>query len=230
MNNNENSIYYECMITVDADHMKKTLTSPVNQPMKTAIILNYIAFAVLTVFGAAILLVPALIRNLSGMRAFIPSGILALILAIYQILKFPAVYGAIQFKRCAKGRKQFACRLRFDGEKIVSDDETGDIRSYYYSNITGVYENDEAFNLLIDNAVLLRVPKTSFVFGDPVSFGGFIRSVYAPQKYSAKRFNTGNVMVIIAIVVFFLLLCFQLFWVFVDAFLVLHEDYHLLML
>ena len=66
MNNNENSIYYECMITVDADHMKKTLTSPVNQPMKTAIILNYIAFAVLTVFGAAMLLVPALIRNVSG--------------------------------------------------------------------------------------------------------------------------------------------------------------------
>lgn len=228
MNNNENSIYYECMITVDADHMKKTLTSPVHQPMKTNITLNYIAFAVLTVLSATTLLVPSLIRNLSGMRAFIPLGILALVLGIFQILKFPAVNGAIQFKRAAKGRKQFACRLRFDGEKVISDDETGDIRSYYYSNITGVYENDEAFNLLIDNAVLLRVPKTSFVFGDPVSFGGFIRSVYAPQKFSAKRFN--NVMLIIAIVVFFLLLCFLLFLVFVDAFLVLHEDYHLLML
>ena len=230
MNNNENSIYYECMITVDADHMKKTLTSPIHQPMKTNITLNYIAFAVLTVIGAAILLVPSLIRNLSGMRAFIPSGILALVIGISQILRFPSVYGAIQFKRCAKGRKQFACRLRFDGEKVISDDETGDIRSYYYSNITGVYENDEAFNLLIDNAVLLRVPKTSFVFGDPVSFGGFIRSVYAPQKYSAKRVNTNNVMVIIAVVGFCLLFCFLLFLVLMDAFLLLHEDYHLLML
>lgn len=196
------AILFECRYTIDYKMCRDMLKSPFTPALTANLVLMYISFAML-VFSGCFTVFAGIVTGYNLM--FIMIGVLLFFVGLTRILYFPSVRGYLVFKKMSQGKGPFGCITRFDGEKVITEDETGDKRSYYYSNITAVLENEYRYNLLIDNRLLLCIPKNCFVYGDPAAFGGFIRSAAAQDKFSSRAIAVNNVMKCILITMCFIL-------------------------
>ena len=197
------AILFECRYTIDYKMCRDMLKSPFTPALTANLVLLYISFAMVMIAGSFTVFAGIVTGHNLTLIMF---GLLMLLIGLTRILYFPSVRGYLLFRKTSHGNGPIGCITRFDGEKIVIEEDNGDKRSYYYTSVTAVLENEYRYNLLIDNRMILGIPKGCFVFGDPAAFGGFIRSVAALGKYSSKPIATNNVMKSIVIAICFILI------------------------
>lgn len=201
-NNEQKIIFFECDYVFDRDHLTLMFKNTCSKLLKMTNVIKYISGPLLLICAAVIIALNA-VSNLSSYTFIYLSGIY-IFMALYDILTLPGVRARLMINKITNGRGSMRCRNTFDSDMMTLCDDTGKKTAYSYNYITDFGEDTEAFNMMLGRKAVLRIPKNSFIYGNPAQFSAFIR-----EKMSKE--NKINVMALIGNIMAIVLICLALF-------------------
>ena len=194
--NKEKNVYFECEFDVDRAHCRKTLSDPASALISISTVLHYVLAAASLITALVSLLTFAFYPDTS---VYLLLSFLCLLLCVICVLRFPPVRAAMYFRSIAHGKKSVQCRYVFDDDMIVGMTD-GEIKNaYVYGNICAVKDAGDAFILRIEGVKIMRIPKSSFVYGDPDAFMSFILPRFKENNKYTPRFILSIAVLIFAV-------------------------------
>ncbi len=179
----QKNVFFENDFIIDREHIAKTVKRPClpyERPLRVTNVILLIS-AILFICVKIALHINRTAPLISDFFTFV-----MLIVAFLKILSLPAVRIGAMYRQ--NGNRDVAVHIVFEDDAFMDYNDDGGHGAESYYHINSVADDGDAFVLNV-NRGSLRIPKSSFTYGDPGEFLSFMKERTANSKkvsYSAR--------------------------------------------